>query len=139
MIEIPTIYYVSDDLPHSVEFHSLYHTEIKEIIKFGTNTFGVPLNNCKDEECACKVSKIYPEIMLSRNNEKIFICPFCYNESVYNQTWGYSISSNISDKVTTIGYKFVVYFKNVEDACLFYMSFCPHYSKNMSLNIKEDN
>lgn len=132
------IYYVTDDLPHSVKFHSLYHTEIKRMITFGEETLGIPLNTCKNTDCDCKISKIYPEIMTSKAADKIFVCPFCYNENVYSQSWGYSISSNISNERTAMGYKFVVYFRNKEDACLFYMFFCPEYSKYMELHIKED-
>jgi hypothetical protein len=138
MSELLTQYYVSDDLPYSVKFHSLYHTEIKQMIKFGNERFGLPINTCPNEECDCKISQIYPQIMTTKVNDKIFACPFCYKESVYNQAWGYSISTNITDVRTAMGYKFVVYFKNKEDACLFYMSFCPQHSNFMDLDIKED-
>jgi hypothetical protein len=138
MKEVPASSYISDDLPHYVDFHSLYHGEIKEMIKLGTDRFGIPLNNCKNEECACKISRIYPEIMTSDKENKIFVCPFCYYENMYNQTWGYSVHTNITDHRTAMGYKFVVYFQNKEDACLFYMTYCSNYSSYMTLFLKED-
>jgi hypothetical protein len=138
MKEIHAQYFVSDDLQHSVNFHSLYHNEIKDIIKYATERFGKPLNTCKNEECDCKISKIYPEIMTSNGFEKVFVCPFCYKENVYNDDWGYTISANTNDIRTSIGYKLVVYFRNMEDACLFYMFHSPKYSKYMELFLKED-
>jgi len=135
MKEIATEVFISQTLPHNVSFCGLYHNELKGIIQVGTDRHGKSINECSDTECLCKISMIFPEIVVFGKDTTTFMCPFCYTETSTNNTWGYTTCMIYDEDSTYYGYKLTVYFKEIEDACLFYMEHADKHSKLITLNL----
>lgn len=128
MREVSTEYFMSKNLSHYITFCGLFYDDVKSLIAAGNDSYGNSINECSSDVCNCNISIIYPEILLGDIDSTTFVCPFCYAEKSSSNNWGYSLGTIFGEEYFPYGYSLSIYFRDVEDACLFYMKYGNEYS-----------